>query len=183
MESRGDSGNADILAEPDPVAAVLDTWAFIFQMTAYMERPASKQRMGKSYPVVVETLRNMDAEMERLILMAAPTANVADLRQRVGAWAEAHPIQASLTGRQSVDPDVIQKVGQSDLGIKPRSKRWRKVWATLRAAWILTTCTSQSRRAGRLNSCLRISRMTRRSAALCRTSRCFQTAPGSDKQH
>ena len=110
------------LLNPDPVAAVLDTWAFIFQMTAYMERPALKQRMGKSYPVVVETLRNMDTEMERLVLMAAPTANVADLRQRVGAWAEAHPIQASLTGRQSVDPDVIRKVGQSDLGIKTSIK-------------------------------------------------------------
>jgi hypothetical protein len=110
------------LLNPDPVAAVLDTWAFIFQMTAYMERPASKQRMGKSYPVVVATLRNMEAEMEQLILMAAPTANVADLRQRVGAWAEAHPIQAGLNGRQSVDPDVIRKVGQSDLGIKTSIK-------------------------------------------------------------
>ncbi len=110
------------LLNPDPVAAVLDTWAFIFQMTAYMERPATKQKMGKSYPVVVETLRNMEAEMEQLILTAAPTANVADLRHRVGAWAEAHPIQASLTGRQSVDPDVIRKVGQSDLGIQTSIK-------------------------------------------------------------
>ena len=32
MEIRGDSGNADALLNTDPVAAVLDTWAFIFQM-------------------------------------------------------------------------------------------------------------------------------------------------------
>ena len=105
------------LLNTDPVAAVLDTWAFIFQMTAYMERPALKQKLGESYPVVAETLRNMDAEMEQLVRLGAPTANVADLRQRVGAWAEAHPIQASLVGRHSVDPDVIRKVGQSDLGM------------------------------------------------------------------
>jgi hypothetical protein len=105
------------LLNTDPVAAVLDTWAFIFQMTAYMERPALKQKLGESYPVVAETLRNMDAEMGQLVRQAAPTANVADLRQRVSAWAEAHPIQASLVGRQSVDPDVIRKVGQSDLGL------------------------------------------------------------------
>ena len=67
-------------------------------MTAYMERPALKQTLGEFNPVVAETLRKMDAEMERLVLSAAPTANVADLRQRVGAWAEAHPIQASLGG-------------------------------------------------------------------------------------
>ena len=105
------------LLNTDPVAAVLDTWAFIFQMTAYMERPALKQKFGESYPVVAETLRNMDAEMEQLVRVGAPTANVADLRQRVSAWAEAHPIQASLAGRQSADPDVIQKVEQSDLGM------------------------------------------------------------------
>ena len=105
------------LLNTDPVAAVLDTWAFIFQMTAYMERPSSRQNLGESYPVVAETLRSMDAEMEQLVRVSAPTANVADLRQRVGTWAEAHPIQASLLGRQSAGPDVIRKVGQSDLGI------------------------------------------------------------------
>ncbi len=54
--------------------------------------------------------------MERLIEVAAPSANVRDLRQRVGAWAEAHPIQGGLTGRQSADPDMIRKVEESDLG-------------------------------------------------------------------
>ena len=105
------------LLNTDPVAAVLDTWAFIFQMTAYMEQPALKQKFGQSYPVVAETLRNMDAEMEQLVRLGAPTANVADLRQRVSAWAQAHPIQASLLGRQSADPDVIRQVEQSDLGM------------------------------------------------------------------
>jgi hypothetical protein len=104
------------LLNTDPVAAVVDTWAFLFQMKAHMERPAVKQGFGKFHFVVVETLKNMDAEMERLIQVAAPSANVTDLRQRVGAWAEAHPIQAGLTGRQSADPDMIRKVGESDLG-------------------------------------------------------------------
>jgi hypothetical protein len=104
------------LLNTDPVAAVVDTWAFLFQIKTHMERPAVKQGFGKFYFVVAETLKNMDAEMERLIQVAAPSANVTDLRQRVGAWAEAHPIQAGLTGRQSADPDMIRKVGESDLG-------------------------------------------------------------------
>jgi hypothetical protein len=104
------------LLNTDPVAAVVDTWAFLFQMKTYMERPSVKQGFGEFDFVVAETLKNMDAEMERLIQVAAPSANVADLRQRVGAWAEAHPIQAGLTGRQSADPDMIRKVGESDLG-------------------------------------------------------------------
>ena len=54
--------------------------------------------------------------MERTVRLGSPTADVADLRQRVSTWADAHPIQASLVGRQSLDPDLISKVEQSDLG-------------------------------------------------------------------
>jgi hypothetical protein len=104
------------LLKTDPVAAVLDAWAFIFQMNAYMARPAVKQTLEEFHPVVAETLTNMDAEMERVVRAVAPDANVADLRQRVSAWAEAHPVQFSLAGRQSADPDVIKKAGEADLG-------------------------------------------------------------------
>ena len=104
------------LLNTNPIAAVLDTWAFIFQMNAYMDRVALKQALGKFHPLVIEQIRNMDAEMERVVLLGAPTANVADLRQRVAAWAKAHPIQASLAGRQALDPELIRKAGQSDLG-------------------------------------------------------------------
>jgi hypothetical protein len=72
------------LLNTDPIAAVLDTWAFLFQMAAFMELPALKQSMGDSHPVVAETLKNMNAQMERLVQTAAPKANLADLRQRVG---------------------------------------------------------------------------------------------------
>lgn len=112
------------LLNTDPVAAVLDTWAFIFQMN--MERPALKRTLGEFYPVVVETLKKMDAEMERVVLLGAPTANVADLRQRVSTWADAHPVQASLAGRQSADADVIRKAEQSDLGTMASIKGWRE---------------------------------------------------------
>lgn len=106
------------LLNTDPVAAVLDTWVFIFQMTAYMERPDVKQRLGESYSVVAETLRNMESQMTQLVQQGAPSANVADIRQRAGAWAEAHPIQTTLAGRQSVDAEVIRKVGESDMGTR-----------------------------------------------------------------
>jgi hypothetical protein len=104
------------LLNTDPIAAALDTWAFVFQMNAFMERPAMKQTMGDYYPVVSETLRNMEAQMERLVQSAAPKANLADVHQRVRGWAEANPIQDSLASRQSADPDVIKKVGQTNLG-------------------------------------------------------------------
>jgi hypothetical protein len=121
------------LLNTDPVSAVVDTWVFLFQMRAYMERPAVKQPFGEFYPVVDQTLKNMDAEMEQLVRVAAPSADIADLRQRTGAWAQAHPIQAGLTGRQSADPEVIRKVGESDLGTMASVKALRESLGDLTA--------------------------------------------------
>jgi hypothetical protein len=104
------------LLNTDPVAAVVDTWAFIFQMRGYVEQPTVKQRLGEFYPGVVDTLKNMDAEMEQIVRSVAPSANFADLRQRIGAWAEAHPIRVSLAGRRSADPELIRRTGETDLG-------------------------------------------------------------------
>jgi hypothetical protein len=110
------------LLNTDPVAAVLDTWTFLFQMSAYMDGPSVKFALGEFHPVVAETMRNMNAEMERIVRQGAPTANIADLSQKASAWAQAHPIRASLAGRQSLDPDLIKKVGQSDLGTRASVK-------------------------------------------------------------
>jgi len=104
------------LLNTDPIAAVLNTWTFIFQMNAYMERLPVKQALGAFHPIVTNTVKNMDTEMERIVRLGAPAADVVDLRRRVSAWADAHPIQASLVGRQSLDPDLIRKAEQSDLG-------------------------------------------------------------------
>jgi hypothetical protein len=104
------------LLNTDPIAATVDTWAFIFQMKAYMEQPQVKQGFGEFYPVVAETLKKMDADMERHILTAAPSANITHLRQRVGSWAEAHPIRTGLAGRETADAEVIRRTEQSELG-------------------------------------------------------------------
>jgi hypothetical protein len=103
------------LLKTDPVGAVVDTWAFIFQANAYLEQPMVKSRLGPSLPILAETFKTMDTEMEQLVLAAAPAANIPDLRQKMGTWAAAHPIQTGLTGRTSADVDLI-KQDERDLG-------------------------------------------------------------------
>ena len=103
------------LLNPDPLAAVLDTWAFILQMKAYTEQPAVKQGWAEFHPLVAETLNRMEAQMHQLIQTSAPSANVAALRQKIASWAEAHPIEVGLAGRKSADPEVIRRAEQSDL--------------------------------------------------------------------
>jgi hypothetical protein len=104
------------LLRDDPVSAVLDTWTYVLQMTAYMEQPAMKQGFAGSYPVVDATLKRMDAEMRQLVQTAAPNANIDAMRQSLASWAQAHPLQSSLAGRQSFDPERIRMLGASDLG-------------------------------------------------------------------
>ncbi len=100
----------------DPVAAIVDTWAFIYQMKNYFQQPALKAQMGPLQPVAADTLSRMDEQMVKLITTAAPEANIADLRKKTESWAAAHPIQRGLPGRESMDADLIQRVGREDLG-------------------------------------------------------------------
>ena len=104
------------LLNTDPVAAVIDTWAFIFQMTAYMEKPVVKTGFGTFLFVPSDTLKKMDVEMEQLVMVAAPSADIHGLRQKIGTWAMAHPIQTGLTGRASADAELIRQADQTDLG-------------------------------------------------------------------
>ena len=114
------------LLNDDPVSASLDAWVFIFQMMAYMQQPAVKESFAGSYPVVEATLKHMDGEMQQLIQVAAPSANISALRQRFVAWAQAHPLQGSLAGRQSFDPERIRALGESDLGAMASIKALRE---------------------------------------------------------
>lgn len=104
------------LLKTDPLAAVVDTWAFLFQASAYMERPTERKKLGTFAVVPSNALKQMETELEQLIISAAPSADMDKLRQTVTEWADAHPIQVSLSGRQSVDADVIRRTRQDDLG-------------------------------------------------------------------
>ncbi len=104
------------MLKTDPVAAMVDTWAFIHQMKNYFQQPALREQLGQLQPVATETLSRMDEQMEQLVRAAAPSANVADIRQKTESWAKAHPIQSGFPGRDSMDAELIHRVGQSDLG-------------------------------------------------------------------
>jgi hypothetical protein len=110
------------LLNTDPVASVIDTWTFIFQMSTYMEQPSVKDGLGSFSQVPPEALRKMDSEMEQLVRSAAPSADIEDIRRRVRTWASAHPIQAGLSGRKSADFDLIRSTYQDDFGVRSSLK-------------------------------------------------------------
>jgi hypothetical protein len=101
----------NMMLKTDPVAAMVDTWAFVYQMNNYFQQPALKTQLGQLQPVAADTISRMDAQMEQLVRTAAPTANIADMRTRIESWAAAHPIQRGLPGRESMDAELIDRVG------------------------------------------------------------------------
>ena len=106
------------LLKTDPVAAVLDSWVFLYQMRAFVELGPQKQALGDFHPAITETIRSMDAQMQRIVQIGAPKADIAGLRQKLSSWAEAHPIRVSLVGRESVDPELIKQTEESDMGTR-----------------------------------------------------------------
>jgi len=106
------------LLRTDPLGAVVDSWAFIAQMKTYMAQPAVKQGWGESYPVVEQTLNRMQGQMEQVVKHAAPSADMNVLQQKIDTWAQAHPIQVSLSGRESADADLVRNLEQSALGAR-----------------------------------------------------------------
>jgi len=104
------------MLKTDPVAAMVDTWAFVYQMKNYFQQPALQTQLGQLQPVAADTVSRMDAQMEQLVRTAAPTANIADMRKRIESWAAEHPIQRGLPGRESMDAELIDRVGKSVLG-------------------------------------------------------------------
>jgi hypothetical protein len=110
------------LLNTDPLAAAIDAWAFIFQMTDYMNQPTVKQEWGEFHPVITEALKRMETEMEQLVQAAAPSGNLAATRDRVQAWAKAHPIEVGLSGRKSADAVLITMAEQTDLGTRASIK-------------------------------------------------------------
>lgn len=75
-----------------------------------------KDELGPFSQVPLEALRKMDSEMEQLVRRAAPSADIEDIRRRVRAWAIANPIQGGLSGRTSVDSDLLRTAYQDNLG-------------------------------------------------------------------
>lgn len=104
------------LLNRDPLAATMDAWGYLVQMQTYLRQPAVAHAFGGSEPVASAALQHMVEQMEQLVLRAAPTANLADLRRRVRGWADAHPLQGNWGGRESVDAEFIKLVGQGDVG-------------------------------------------------------------------
>jgi hypothetical protein len=87
----------------DPLAAVVDVWAFAFQAVHLVEDGALREAFGAQQALAREGARGLLADADAAIqrILTRPE-DFARLRARVEGWAKQHPIEHTVTSRPSI---------------------------------------------------------------------------------
>jgi hypothetical protein len=93
------------LYRPDPLAAVLDSWALTKQMEDYFETGDGRQRLGPWADVALAASRDLEREFEAF-LESSTDGDISGGRAFIDDWAAAHPIRGSIAGRPSIISEV-----------------------------------------------------------------------------
>lgn len=93
----------EALFRSDPLAGLIDAWAFSVQMGAYFENGPGGAALGDQREFAAAACRRIEAELEETAAeVAASQEALAGVRSSVRAWAEQHPIERSLAWRRSM---------------------------------------------------------------------------------
>jgi hypothetical protein len=103
-----------VLLQQDPVAALLDGWALLYQLRDFLVHGAIN-RTG--LPEAVRTVEGLADELAGLWATTTGRQDVAPARARIEAWARAHPLQGSLLARDSTAPLLANLLGRGQLSM------------------------------------------------------------------
>jgi hypothetical protein len=104
-----------VLLQEDPVAALLDGWALLYQLRDYLVR-GSMDRPG--LPETVRTVEGLADELAAVWVSLTGRPDVTPARARVEAWAQAHPLKGSLLARDSTAPLLSGLLGREQLSLR-----------------------------------------------------------------
>jgi hypothetical protein len=90
------------LFHANPFVALGDTWVFLWQMSDYFQNGPGKQAFGESAPVAAAACERLEKQLTEVAASCTHSGNVTDIRTFVEKWAADHPIQHSISARESV---------------------------------------------------------------------------------
>ena len=99
------------ILQSDPAVALLDTWAFVFQMRNYFENGPGRSALGKSYRIAVDSCDDIN----RMILALAREVRPDITGKKVREWAQSHPIMGPISGRTSVEIIFAKDMAEKDM--------------------------------------------------------------------
>ena len=101
------------LNQTDPVASLIDAWAFCRQLEDFVEGELGTDLFGPHQAIVVDAVRQVNEEVERVI--EAVTARPAtQTRTLVNAWADEHPFRSNLMVRGSTAVLLAEQLETQD---------------------------------------------------------------------
>ena len=94
------------LFRPEPLTALLDTWALMEQLMDFFETGPGRERLGDWADVTRDASRVMRDEVMAVLEVMVREEDLARGEEFVNSWAAKHPITDSIAGRQSMMREV-----------------------------------------------------------------------------
>ena len=138
----------DAVSQPDPVASLVDVWAFCLQLQDFVTDGAGRDRFGEHQEVVIAATDVIVAEVENVVASVSGGEGTPVAAAFVRSWADEHPITvlpfargtsavelaeqmesedggplAALGRLETGVDDVVERM-QRYIGILPRTVRW-----------------------------------------------------------
>ncbi len=106
------------LFRPDPLEAVLETWALAIQIEDWVDSERVRKGFGSLQPVAAEGAHAVREAVEKAATRTARRSEGAQkMKELIEAWAHAHPIEGTFATRPTAEP-VLARIGSSeDVGL------------------------------------------------------------------
>ena len=103
------------LNQPDPVASLIDAWAFCLQLRDFAETGAGSQLFGEHQATVIKATRTVTDEVERVVAAVTQrpvTAN--EVNTEIVTWATENPLDSLLSVRSSSVVLLAERLERQD---------------------------------------------------------------------
>jgi hypothetical protein len=97
------------LFQPDPYTAQFDSWVLCYQMADYFETGPGKAVLGESSPIAVAACRRLEQQMNQVAASMTISGDVTKGRAFAKKWASEHPIQHSISDRETTLSRVLER--------------------------------------------------------------------------
>ena len=97
----------------DPLVAALDCWVLGLQELDYFQTAQAKLAFGPAQPFILERLRELHGNFERVLLSQAPKPQ--ELQTRIAEFVREHPMKSLSYARESIAADAARITGDPEL--------------------------------------------------------------------
>lgn len=89
------------LFQPNPFTALADAWVLSCQMQEYFENGPGKIKLGDKHLLAADACKELESGFAQLTVSLTKSGDITNAQAFVQNWAAEHPIQTSISARES----------------------------------------------------------------------------------